>query len=144
MPFLRNDAKNCITIGLSEGSMCDNCKFFQLRLNGMSGRKPGKTKEPNCDMIWAQKKATFEGRLLLQERAKEELNQIKISGKEVRGNEPTIRAPQSSRHKQFKLINKGETYSPSPITRIVLTDSEMVEADLPDPIPDFPLSPRSP
>ena len=56
MPFLRKDVKNCIAIGLSEGSMCDNCKFFKARLNGMAGRKPKKTEEPNCEKIWKQKK----------------------------------------------------------------------------------------
>ena len=45
----------CISLGLVGQDlqhMCDKCKFFQLRLDGISGRKPGKNAIPKCEKPW--------------------------------------------------------------------------------------------
>ena len=45
----------CISIGLVGRDlmhMCNKCKFFQLRLDGISGRKPGKNVRSKCEKPW--------------------------------------------------------------------------------------------
>ena len=52
MPSLRvRKDHTCISIGLVGRDlmhMCDKCKFFQLRIDGISGRKPGKMQVLNA------------------------------------------------------------------------------------------------
>ena len=56
MPSLRvRKDHTCISIGLLGRDlmhMCDKCKFFQLRLVGISGRKPGKNTSPKHEKPW--------------------------------------------------------------------------------------------
>ena len=35
--------------------MCDNCKEFQMRRDGVSGRRPGKNAKSNCEIPWTIK-----------------------------------------------------------------------------------------
>ena len=56
MPSLRvRKDHTCISIGLVGRDlmhMCDKCKFFQLRIDGISGRKPEKNASPKCEKPW--------------------------------------------------------------------------------------------
>ena len=56
MPSLRVCKDHtCILIGLVGRElthMCDKCKIFQLRLDGISGCKPGKNASPKCEQPW--------------------------------------------------------------------------------------------
>ena len=50
-----------ISIGLkstNNSHMCDNCKEFQMRRDGVSGRCPGKNATSNCEIPW-----TIKGRI---------------------------------------------------------------------------------
>ena len=38
--------------GLDESEMCDKCKFFKQRKEGLCGRRPGKNAVPKCEKPW--------------------------------------------------------------------------------------------
>ena len=39
-------------LGLHESEMCDKCKFFKQRKEGLCGRRPGKNAVPKCEKPW--------------------------------------------------------------------------------------------
>ena len=36
-------------LGLDLCHMCDKCKYFQMRVDGLSGRRPGKSQMEKCE-----------------------------------------------------------------------------------------------
>ena len=55
-PILRvRKDHTCRTLGL-EGNdlsdMCDACKYFQMRVDGLCGRRPGKSQIEKCEKPW--------------------------------------------------------------------------------------------
>ena len=69
----RNTKKTCLNLELSSLATCDKCKKFKERLDYISSRKPSKNAVPNFEKLWSKKTATHRGRLLIQERAHNEL-----------------------------------------------------------------------
>ena len=39
-------------LGLDLCHMCDKCKYFQMRVDGLSGRRPGKSQMEKCEKPW--------------------------------------------------------------------------------------------
>ena len=53
-----DEADTCYSLSFHPDFFCDQCKYFQDRIHGLTGRKPSKNAIPECEKPWFLKIAS--------------------------------------------------------------------------------------